>query len=915
MDSLFCKIGSLRALLPASPGRPCEGSCDASQAAQSVRICACRSPPSSEYQASTITSGTPPPAEEATSKRGSFLHPLPLLSSHSAIPAPLKFLWFNRKNTERNQDPWVPGLAEGDDQSMLLDGTGTSNERIGENAQIESNVNEVLRLMEKQDVFENSDVDVHGQKEKLFESKENVQAKKKTLHVSKADSPAKKETLDDLNGNEHDVDMAKQVNLDEFKVDDGLSRGTNSSDNLISTSSPIWPDGSWISRIAEIKAFWPDPKIFKKQSTSTHAPSKESDSASFSSLHSGSEAACAHTSQSSEAEENDCNFNCALGCSLEVPYTKVLHTKESFSKFLQDASLYDMKVFAQLAFLCDMAYMIPDIQPAQLMKYHRLRLVTSSLDKKSEAESKAKEDESSKKLSTSIDNGGVKSNMEPSQFNLDSLSEPNPVQPSKSAHTNQVQTDLSCHIEEWKAYSLPQIAHREGKSISSSVLELLEENKAVKEDSLMAIAPVTATMLTEEETKLAAAKDLQSSRSCPCEWFVCDEPSTYTRIFIIQGSESLASWQANLFFEPINFEELDVFVHRGIYEAANAMYDQVLPEVLAHIATHGDLARARFTGHSLGGSLATLLALMFQIRGILSSTAILPVVTFGSPCIMCGGDYLLQKLKLPKNHIQSLMMHRDVVPRAFACDYPDHVAEVLKRLNGRFRDHPCLNNQKLLYAPMGQIWILQPNENAAPPHPLLPDGHGLYVLRHPMNGDDVENAIELRGAQRAFLNMPHPLDILGDPGAYGFDGAVSRDHDPQSYTKAIHVVLKHEVKRLRRVQREQRRQLWWPLVLAESSSLQKGIRSDVNLDHSKTTGALTSSISRTSRFFKAPVNYAIAKHIGFSMRGGSIWESHKDAFSTYTRLIASQHVQMGMLLVLSLRLVILECLSTLYVWI
>lgn len=152
------------------------------------------------------------------------------------------------------------------------------------------------------------------------------------------------------------------------------------------------------------------------------------------------------------------------------------------------------------------------------------------------------------------------------------------------------------------------------------------------------------------------------------------------------------------------FQELDVFVHRGIYEAANAMYDQVLPEVLAHIATHGDLARARFTGHSLGGSLATLLVLMFQIRGILSSTAILPVVTFGSPCIMCGGDYLLQKLKLPKNHIQSLMMHRDVVPRAFACDYPDHVAEVLKRLNGRFRDHPCLNNQVRVLIHIGYVF-------------------------------------------------------------------------------------------------------------------------------------------------------------------------------------------------------------------
>lgn len=29
-------------------------------------------------------------------------------------------------------------------------------------------------------------------------------------------------------------------------------------------------------------------------------------------------------------------------------------------------------------------------------------------------------------------------------------------------------------------------------------------------------------------------------------------------------------------------------------------------------------------------------------------------------------------------------------------------------------------------------------------------------------------------AERAFLNSPHPLDILSDPGAYGSDGSVSR---------------------------------------------------------------------------------------------------------------------------------------------
>ena len=144
------------------------------------------------------------------------------------------------------------------------------------------------------------------------------------------------------------------------------------------------------------------------------------------------------------------------------------------------------------------------------------------------------------------------------------------------------------------------------------------------------------------------------------------------------------------------FQGLDILVHHGIYEAGKGLYEQVLPEILAHLAKHGDHAQIRLTGHSLGGSLAIILALMFQIRGVLTNKALLPVVTFGSPCMMCGGDILLQRLKLPRNHIQSIIMHRDIVPRAFSCDYPDHVAHVLKRLNGRFRDHPCLNNQVLV---------------------------------------------------------------------------------------------------------------------------------------------------------------------------------------------------------------------------
>lgn len=136
-------------------------------------------------------------------------------------------------------------------------------------------------------------------------------------------------------------------------------------------------------------------------------------------------------------------------------------------------------------------------------------------------------------------------------------------------------------------------------------------------------------------------------------------------------------------------------VHRGFYEAAKGLYELLMPLIQAHVDSHGDKAKFYFTGHSLGGSLSTLLTLMLRHRGVLPVSALLPVYTFGSPSIMCGGDWLLEKLGFPLNHIRSVVMHYDIVPRSFACHYPDQIVEVLKRLNGTFRKHACLEQQVL----------------------------------------------------------------------------------------------------------------------------------------------------------------------------------------------------------------------------
>lgn len=125
--------------------------------------------------------------------------------------------------------------------------------------------------------------------------------------------------------------------------------------------------------------------------------------------------------------------------------------------------------------------------------------------------------------------------------------------------------------------------------------------------------------------------------------------------------------------------------------------------------------------------------------------------------------------------------------------------------------------------------ILQPDQQQAPSHPLLPPGSALYQVRHPNSVGSEDSSItdphshasmlakEVRSAERSFLNSPHPLEILSDPGSYGSDGTISRDHDAASYYKALNTTLKEEFKKLRRLNRDQRRRLWGPSLTRTNS--------------------------------------------------------------------------------------------------
>ncbi len=158
--------------------------------------------------------------------------------------------------------------------------------------------------------------------------------------------------------------------------------------------------------------------------------------------------------------------------------------------------------------------------------------------------------------------------------------------------------------------------------------------------------------------------------------------------------------------------------------------------------------------------------------------------------------------------VRNVIMHRDIVPRAFSCDYSS-VAEIMKGWGPVFRDHHSLgyDGRKHLYYFVGRMIVLQPDRAwhafvaNDPDHPMLPPGPGLYYLADPTQDLNLPPASLDRGrngstslfaapkvpscaheAVMELMDFPHPLEILSDPNAYLDRGSISRYHNPDNYT-------------------------------------------------------------------------------------------------------------------------------------
>lgn len=204
----------------------------------------------------------------------------------------------------------------------------------------------------------------------------------------------------------------------------------------------------------------------------------------------------------SEHENVTCGCEDREGCVAD--YENGDWERESFSKLLVRVSWSDAKQLSQLAYLCNVAYTIPEIKGEDLRRNYGLKFVTSSLEKKAKAallREKLEQDSTRVPVVTSPESESEK-----------------PQQRSSSSSAYNIAASAASYIHSCK-------------EVDSSDLSNPYKSAAAAQ---AAASTMTAVVAAGEDEKLEAARELQSLQSSPCEWFVCDDLSSYTRCFVIQ---------------------------------------------------------------------------------------------------------------------------------------------------------------------------------------------------------------------------------------------------------------------------------------------------------------------------------------------------------------------------------------------
>ena len=165
------------------------------------------------------------------------------------------------------------------------------------------------------------------------------------------------------------------------------------------------------------------------------------------------------------------------------------------------------------------------------------------------------------------------------------------------------------------------------------------------------------------------SKDLTDGAGYVAERVV-DAEQGRNLIVTFRASSTLENWIENLkFFQeqlPWNSISPNIWVHKGFFETYQSILQQLTPLIVKGVE---NVSRVIFTGHSLGGALASLAMVDFVRQGIVPSDFV-QLITFGSPRVgNLEWSKYFQSLFEPYQSIR-VVNQRDIVPHLPLADIP-----------------------------------------------------------------------------------------------------------------------------------------------------------------------------------------------------------------------------------------------------
>ena len=127
----------------------------------------------------------------------------------------------------------------------------------------------------------------------------------------------------------------------------------------------------------------------------------------------------------------------------------------------------------------------------------------------------------------------------------------------------------------------------------------------------------------------------------------------YTQWIVFLGSKTLANWKVDAQYSLVDFPDMGMKIHDGFLQTTQSVY-----EIIKTSIDNNSGKKIRLAGHSLGGAVATTLALMLTAEKYTVET----LITFGQPQITDASGAAIVLKNFPSVPLMRIINNNDRVP-------------------------------------------------------------------------------------------------------------------------------------------------------------------------------------------------------------------------------------------------------------